>query len=71
MVDWLGDTSVSWPRWWRGGVLGHAVVVSNQHGVVRAVLPLEVAVFGDGCFDSRSGHAAGVGVVRADDRLLL
>ncbi|MDP7732919.1 hypothetical protein [Mycobacterium sp. TY813] len=35
------------------------------------MLSLEVAVLGDGCFDSRRGHSAGVGVVCADDHLLL
>jgi len=35
------------------------------------VLSLEVAVLGDGCFDSRRGHSAGVGVVRANNYLLL
>jgi len=52
-------------------MLGDAAVVSDECGVVRAVLSLEVAVLGDGCFDSRRGHSAGVGVVRADDHLLL
>ncbi|WP_301149875.1 hypothetical protein [Mycobacterium simiae] len=69
-VNWLDDASVSRAGWW-GGPLGHAAVVSDERGVVRTVLSLEVAVFGDGCFDSRSGHSASVGVMRADNHLLL